>query len=124
MPDTHHDKRHKGDCSVLTKNIDQDLQNRLFDFACHSALKVLDREEKGNEEEETENSRASNRHQNTNRSIPRGIVCLFRKMGRSIKTSNPVNRSMVSPNLKVSPERDTVGLVGHCQISISSHWGK
>lgn len=96
MPNTHHDKRHKGNCSILSKDINQDLQNRLFNFTFHGAGKVLDREEKGYEEEETEYSRASHRHQNANGSIPRGIVCLFGKMCRSIKTSNSADEFMVS----------------------------
>ena len=73
MPDTHHDKCHESNGAILAKDIDQYLQHRLASLAVDGAFEVLDREKQGDEKEETKNSRTPDRHQDTNRSIPRSI---------------------------------------------------
>ena len=42
MPYTNHNKCHEGNCSILTENINQNLQDRLASLAVNGAVKVLD----------------------------------------------------------------------------------
>lgn len=55
MPDTNHDQNHEGDCTTVAKDVDEDLNNWLSDFTVHRCVKLLDGEEKRNEEKKAKN---------------------------------------------------------------------
>lgn len=54
MPDTDDDENHEDDGATVAEDVDEDLHDRLSDLARHRGVKVLDGEEKRDEEKEAE----------------------------------------------------------------------
>lgn len=84
MPHTDHDKNHQEDCTSIAENVNQNLDNRLADFAIDCFGKILDGKKKGYKEKETKNGRDPDRYQYSKRSAPCRILCFFGQMGRGI----------------------------------------
>lgn len=74
MPDTDDDEGHQSYCSIVAKYVDQNLSDRLLDFAGDCVGEILDGEEQGDEEEETEDGGNPNRHEHPQRRIPGSVV--------------------------------------------------
>lgn len=47
MPNTDHDKNHQENCTSIAKNVNQDLDNWLADFAVNCCGEILNGKEKG-----------------------------------------------------------------------------
>jgi len=67
MPDAYDDKSEENYRAVVSKNVDQDLEYRLFDTAVDCPLEVLDREQQAKDEEPSKNGRRKDGDQDSQR---------------------------------------------------------
>ena len=91
MPDANHDETHECHCAIFPKYIDKDLQDGLLIVdKSNGNIEILDREEEGNQHEETEDGREAHRADYSNRRTPICFLRLFREMGRCVEAGHGI----------------------------------
>lgn len=77
MPNTDDDENHQEDCTSIAKDVNQNLDNWLADFAVNCFGKILNGKEKGYKEKKTKDGGDADRYQYTKRCTPRSILRFF-----------------------------------------------